>query len=53
VVKQGSGPYNLPIPLRLTDPSGKQLLAPTAISSFTAPTGTDPEMYYVDTGVQF
>jgi chitodextrinase len=53
VVKQGSGPYDMPLTLRFTDPSGKQLVATDAIKSFTAPTGVDPEIYYIDTGVQF
>jgi hypothetical protein len=54
VVPQGAGPFALPVSLRFTSPNGTTVEAVGAIESW-APTDSsqDPEMYYIDTGVQF
>ena len=54
VVPQGAGPFALPMSLRITSPTGKVIEATGAIKSW-APTNSsqDPEMYYIDLGVQF
>jgi len=54
VVPQGAGEFALPVSLRFTSPNGEVVEATDAIKSWT-PTdpNVDPEMYYVDTGVQF
>jgi hypothetical protein len=54
VVPQGAGLFGLPLSLRFASPNGKTVEAVDAIKSWT-PTdpNQDPEMYYIDTGVQF
>jgi hypothetical protein len=54
VVPQGAGPFALPMSLRIASPTGAVVTATGAVKSW-APTNTaiDPEMYYIDTGVQF
>jgi len=51
VVKQGEGPFALPLSLRITDPSGQALEAKGVIKAWPSPTQQDG--YYADTGVQF
>jgi hypothetical protein len=60
VLPQGAGPFNLPLALRFTDPSGKQVTSEQAIKDWNPPATTDANLakllkdfYYIDTGVQF
>lgn len=53
VMPQGAGPVNVPIGVRLTSPTGEQIVNLDAITSFTAPAGADADYYYIDMGVQF
>lgn len=53
VMPQGAGPFNVPIGVRLTSPTGEQIVNLDAITSFTAPAGADANYYYIDMGVQF
>jgi chitodextrinase len=53
VVPQGSGPFNLPVSLRITDGSGVPQLASGIIKSWTPASSSMAEMYYIDTGLQF
>ena len=51
VVPQGSGPFSLPMPLRITDPSGKTIT--TTIKAWAPSNASQTETYYIDTGGQF
>lgn len=51
VVKQGEGPFALPMSLRITDPSGRTLLANGVVKAW--PDASQQDGYYIDTGVQF
>jgi hypothetical protein len=51
VVKQGDGPFQLPMSLRFTDPAGRVLTAAGAIKAW--PSVSQQDGYYIDTGVQF
>ena len=60
VLPQGQGPFKLPLALRFTDPSGKQVTSEEAIKDWNPPTTSDAKLtkllkdyYYIDTGVQF
>lgn len=53
VIPQGSGPFNLPVGIRLTSPTGEQIVNEQAIKTFTPPATADPNFYYIDIGVQF
>ena len=53
VTPKDSGPYNLPIDLRLTDGSGVTVVAEKAIKSFTPPADVVEDYYYIDIGVNF
>ena len=54
VVAQGAGPFSLPMSLRITSPTGQVVEAAGAVKSWASPNPSqDPEMYYIDTGVQF
>lgn len=60
VLPQGKGPFTLPLALRFTDPSGKQVTSEQAINDWNPPSTTDTNLakllkdfYYIDTGVQF
>ena len=48
-----SGPYNLPIDLRLTDGAGVTVVAEQAIKYFTPPADAIQDYYYIDIGVNF
>ena len=48
-----SGPYTLPVDLRLTDGSGVTIVAEQAIKSFEPPADTIMDYYYIDIGVNF
>ena len=60
VLPQGAGPFTLPMALRFTDPSGRQIVSEQAVKSWDPPATTDQNLadlykqfYYIDTGVQF
>jgi hypothetical protein len=60
VLPQGKGPFSLPLALRFTDPSGKQVTSEQAIKDWNPPATSDAalakllkDFYYIDTGVQF
>ncbi|KAH6682523.1 expansin module family protein [Halenospora varia] len=53
VMPKGAGPFALPIAVRITSPTGEQLVAMKGISSFTPPAGAPAGFYYIDLGVQF
>ena len=53
VIPQNSGPYTLPIDIRLTDGSGVTIVAENAIKSFTPPADSIEGFYYIDIGVNF
>jgi hypothetical protein len=50
---QGVGPFELPVTLRLTSPSGEALVAEDVIESWEPADPSMRETYYIDTGVQF
>jgi expansin (peptidoglycan-binding protein) len=53
VVPQGAGPFQLPLSLRITDPSGKAIVGSGIVKAWSP---SDPSMidtYYIDLGVQF
>lgn len=50
---QGTGPFALPVTIRVTDGGGRALVAPDAIKSWTPADATMKETYYIDSGVQF
>ncbi|KAI8803565.1 expansin-like protein [Cladochytrium replicatum] len=52
-IPQGTGPFNLPIAVRVTGASGDVFTSSPGITSFTAPTGADPGFYYIDLGTNF
>ena len=50
---QGYGPFDLPVTLRISDGSGRALVAQGVINAW-APTDTSQsENWFIDTGVQF
>jgi hypothetical protein len=53
VIPQGAGPFNLPIGMRITSPTGEQLVNLQAIKSFTAPSTAPAGANYIDLGMQF
>jgi hypothetical protein len=53
VTPQNTGPYNLPIDIRLTDGSGVTIVAEQAIKSFDPPADSIKDYYYIDIGVNF
>jgi hypothetical protein len=53
VLAQGAGPFALPIGIRITDPSGQQIVNMEALTSFTPPATAPDGYWYVDMGVQF
>ena len=53
VIPQGSGPFNAPVGIRLTSPTGEQIVNTQAIKSFTPPADANPDFFYIDLGVQF
>lgn len=52
-IPQNTGPYNLPIGIRITSPDGQQIVNTEAITSFTAPATAPAGFWYIDLGVQF
>ena len=50
---QGAGPFNLPVTLRVTDGSGKALVAKDAIKAWAPTDKTLSENWFIDTGAQF
>jgi expansin (peptidoglycan-binding protein) len=53
VMPQGSGPFNVPIGIRITSPDGEQIVNTELITSFTAPASAPSGFWYIDMGVQF
>jgi hypothetical protein len=53
VIPQGSGPFNVPIAMRITSATGEQLVNLQAIKSFTAPSSAPAGANYIDLGMQF
>ena len=53
VTPKDSGPFNVPVDLRLTDGSGITIEAKEAIKSFTPPADSIEGYYYIDIGVNF
>ncbi|KAH6989761.1 Non-catalytic module family expansin [Ilyonectria sp. MPI-CAGE-AT-0026] len=52
-VPSGTGPFNVPIAMRLTSPTGQQIVNNAAIKSFTPPASAPAGFYYIDFGAQF
>ncbi|KAI5465248.1 expansin module family protein [Mariannaea sp. PMI_226] len=52
-IPSGTGPFNLPIAVRLTSPTGQQIVNSAAINTFTAPASAPAGFYYIDFGAQF
>jgi len=52
-IPTGTGPYNVPIGIRVTSPTGQQIVNMNAITSFTAPATAPVGFNYIDLGVQF
>ncbi|ORY08918.1 Non-catalytic module family expansin [Clohesyomyces aquaticus] len=52
-IPQNTGPYDLPIAVRLTSAAGEQVVSEMAIKSFTPPKDAVQGFWYLDTGVQF
>ncbi len=50
---QGAGPFELPVSIRLTSPSGESIIAQDVIQSWEPADPAMRETYYIDTGVQF
>ena len=53
VVPQNTGPYNVPVAVRLTSATGEQIVNTEAITTFTAPATAPAGYYYIDLGAQF
>jgi len=53
VTPQDTGPYNLPVDIRLTDGSGVTVVAEEAIKSFDPPADAIKGYYYIDIGINF
>jgi hypothetical protein len=53
VLPEGVGPFELPVSIRLTSPSGEAIIAESAIKSWEPADPSLAETYYIDTGVQF
>lgn len=53
VLPQGVGPFELPVSIRLTSPSGQAIVAEDVIKSWEPEDPAQTETYYIDTGVQF
>lgn len=53
VLPQGFGPFELPVSIRLTSPSGEAIVAEDVIKSWEPADPNQRETYYIDTGVQF
>jgi hypothetical protein len=50
---QGKGPFELPVTLRITDGSGRSVLAKDAIKAWAPADQSQSKMWFIDTGVQF
>lgn len=53
VMPQGAGPVEVPVGVRLTSPTGEQIVRMDAITSYAAPADAVAGYYYIDMGVQF
>ncbi|KAJ1554764.1 hypothetical protein HK096_001833, partial [Nowakowskiella sp. JEL0078] len=52
-IPQGTGPFNLPIAMRITSATGEVILNSAAITTFTPPATADPNFWYIDFGSNF
>jgi hypothetical protein len=50
---QGKGPFSLPVTLRISDGSGRSVLAKDAIKAWAPTDKSQSENWFIDTGVQF
>lgn len=50
---QGAGPFSLPVTLRISDGSGRALVAKDAIKAWAPADKSLEQMWFIDTGVQF
>jgi hypothetical protein len=50
---QGTGPFSLPVTLRITDGSGRAIVAKDAIKAWTPEDKSLSEIWFIDIGVQF
>jgi len=50
---QGSDPFTLPVTLRVTDGSGRAVVAQDAIKTWAPADSSQSENWFIDTGVQF
>jgi hypothetical protein len=53
VLPQGFGPFELPVTMRFTSPSGEAIVGEGVIKSWEPADPALAETYYIDTGVQF
>jgi hypothetical protein len=53
VLPQNNGPFTLPVSIRVTDGSGRAVVAEGAIKSWTPADSAQKDTYYIDAGVQF
>ncbi len=50
---QGYGPFDLPVTLRISDGSGRAVVAPSVIKAWAPTDSSQSENWFIDTGVQF
>jgi hypothetical protein len=50
---QGTGPFSLPVTLRITDGSGRAIVAKDAIKAWAPEDKSLNEIWFIDIGVQF
>jgi hypothetical protein len=50
---QGKGPFDLPVTLRITDGSGRSVLAKDVIKAWAPSDQSQSQLWFIDTGVQF
>ncbi len=53
VLPQGYGPFSLPVSIRVTDGSGRSIVAQDVIKAWAPSDSSQTETWYIDTGVQF
>ncbi|KAJ1550926.1 hypothetical protein HK096_004200 [Nowakowskiella sp. JEL0078] len=52
-IPQGTGPFNLPIAMKITSATGEVIVNNAAITTFTPPATADPNFWYIDFGSNF
>lgn len=50
---QGKGPFDLPVTLRISDGSGRSLVAQNVIKAWAPSNSDQAQVWFIDTGVQF